>query len=166
MNTLTATTDVQGAAFQWFLNGDPISGEIGSTLEIVIAPGTTGTQNYSVVITAGLCTGTDSVDISLYDIANCIISEGLSPNGSPGFNDFLDLEFLADRTGVSQIQIFNRLGRLVFQQNNYINEWRGQSDDGNDLPSGTYYYVIDFAGDDPLYGRQSTGWIYLNQEAK
>lgn len=165
-NTLTATTNVEGATFQWFLNGSPISGETSSTLEFMVAAGTNGTQTYSVEITAGLCTGSDSVDVSLYDIANCIISEGLSPNGSPGFNDSLDLEFLADRTGVSQVQIFNRLGRLVFQQSNYINEWRGQSDDGNDLPSGTYYYVIDFAGDDPLYGRQATGWIYLNQEAK
>ncbi|MFC7356330.1 gliding motility-associated C-terminal domain-containing protein [Jejudonia soesokkakensis] len=166
LNTLTATTDVQGATFQWFLNGDPIPGETSSTLEFMVPAGTNGTQTYSVEITAGLCTGSDAVDVSLYDIANCIISEGLSPNGSPGFNDSLDLEFLADRTGISQVQIFNRLGRLVFQQSNYINEWRGQSDDGNDLPSGTYYYVIDFAGDDPLYGRQATGWIYLNQEAK
>ena len=37
--------------------------------------------------------------------------------------------------------------------------------DGNDLPTGTYFYVIDFASEDPLYGMQASGWIYLNQEA-
>ena len=163
-HTLTTTTSQEGGTYQWFLNGTAIPGETGSSLEFTILPDTMGTQTYSVVITVGGCSGTDSVDVRLYPISNCVISQGLSPNGD-GYNDTLDLTFLNDRTGIKKLQIFNRLGTLVFDQNNYINEWAGKTNDGNDLPTGTYFYVIDLNGNDAVYGEQHTGWIYLNQKA-
>ncbi len=162
--TLTAITVEEDAAYQWYLNGTLLTGETDSTLNFMIEPGTMGVQTYSVVISVGGCSGTDSVDVSLYAVGNCIISEGISPNGD-GYNDSLDLTFLNDRTGINKLQIFNRLGTLVFEQNNYINQWHGQTNDGNDLPTGTYFYVIDLAGNDAVYGSQATGWIYLNQKA-
>lgn len=164
LQVLTATTDEEDATFQWFLNGDIIAGETNNTLEFSLETGTFGTQTFEVVISVGGCSGTDSVDVTLYEVGNCIISEGLSPNGD-GFNDTLDLTFLKDRSGINKLQIFNRLGTMVFEQNNYTNEWRGQNNDGEDLPTGTYFYVIDLAGNDAVYGSQATGWIYLNQEA-
>lgn len=162
--TITASTTEEGVTYQWFLNGNLITGETNSNLEISLEPGLIGVQTYSVVITLGSCSATDAVDVSSYDVGNCVISEGISPNGD-GFNDSLDLTFLNDRTGVNKLQIFNRLGTLVFEKNNYINEWFGQTNDGNDLPTGTYFYVIDLAGNDAVYGSQATGWIYLNQKA-
>ncbi|MDN3722911.1 gliding motility-associated C-terminal domain-containing protein [Aequorivita sp. SDUM287046] len=161
---LTATTIEEGATYQWFLNGTILNGETDSTLNFMIQPGTMGTQTYTVVIAIGGCSGTDSVDINLYAVGNCVISEGLSPNGD-GFNDTLDLSFLHDRTGINKLQIFNRLGTQVYEANNYTNQWSGQTSDGNELPTGTYFYVIDLAGNDTVYGAQATGWIYLNQKA-
>ncbi len=163
--TLTATTSEDGITFQWLLNDELIEGETSATIDIVLDPETGGLQTYTVIITKGDCTGTDDINISLYPIGNCIISQGLSPNGSPGYNDTLDLTFLNDRTGIAKLQIFNRLGVIVFEQVNYTNQWRGQDKSGNDLPTGTYFYVIDLNGNDVLYGTQATGWIYLNQEA-
>lgn len=163
-HTITATISEEDATYQWFLNGTEISGETNSTLDISINPGTMGSQTYSVVVTASGCTGTDAVDVRLYSIGNCVISQGISPNGD-GYNDALDLSFLNDRTGIKKLQIFNRLGTLVYEKVNYINEWEGQTKDGNDLPTGTYFYVIDLNGNDAVYGEQHTGWIYLNQEA-
>lgn len=161
---LTATTDVGNATYKWYLNGTLLEGETNNTLNVLIAPGTMGTQTYSVLVSNGECIGEDSLDISLYPVGNCVISEGISPNGD-GFNDFLDLTFLNDRTGIRNLQIFNRLGTLIFEQNNYTNQWKGQTNDGNELPTGTYFYVIDLAGNDAVYGEQATGWIYLNQKA-
>jgi gliding motility-associated-like protein len=164
--TLTAVTSETDVTFEWLLNGETIVGETSNTLEVMLEEGVMGTQTYTVIITKGECTGTDDLNIDTYDVGNCVISQGISPNGSPGFNDELDLEFLSDRAGgILQVQIFNRLGVLVYQRNNYINEWVGQSDDGNELPSGTYFYVIDLASEDPIYGMQATGWIYLNRDA-
>ncbi len=162
--TITANTAEEGVTYQWFLNGSPLAGETNSTLDFSVESGTLGAQTYSVVISLGGCTGTDSVDVSLYAVGNCVISEGISPNGD-GYNDSLDLTFLNDRTGINKLQLFNRLGTLVFEQNNYIKEWSGQTNDGENLPTGTYFYVIDLAGNDAVYGSQATGWIYLNQKA-
>ncbi|SRX73207.1 gliding motility-associated C-terminal domain-containing protein [Aequorivita antarctica] len=162
--TLTATTVEEGATYQWYLNGTLLTGETDSTLNFMVTPGTMGVQTYTVLISVGGCSATDSVDVSLYAVGNCVISEGLSPNGD-GYNDNLDLTFLSDRSGSLKLQVFNRLGTLVFEQNNYINQWYGQDKNGNELPTGTYFYAIDIAGNDAVYGSQATGWIYLNQKA-
>ncbi len=163
-HTLTATTSEEGVTYQWFLNGNAISGESNSTLDISLEVGSMGAQTYTVVISTGNCTGEDSVDITLYPVGNCVISQGISPNGD-GFNDALDLTFLNDRTGIKKLQIFNRYGTQVYEQINYTNQWVGQTKDGKELPTGTYFYVIDLAGNDGVYGQQATGWIYLNQKA-
>lgn len=162
--TITATTSEEGVTFTWLLNGDVIAGETNSTLDISLEAGLMGTQTYTVIISTGACTGEDSVDVTLYPVGNCVISEGISPNGD-GFNDTLDLTFLNDRTGVKKLQIFNRYGAIVFEQVNYTNQWKGQQSNGDDLPTGTYFYVLDLAGNDSVYGQQATGWIYLNQKA-
>jgi len=162
--TLTATTSEEGITYQWYLNGDAIAGETSSTITFVVSEDFSGIQNYSVTITKGSCTGTDDVDIELYNVSNCVISQGISPDATPGFNDYLDLEFLSDRVGgITNLQIFNRYGTIVFNKGNYVNEWNGQDKNGNDLPTGTYYYVIDFNGVDDVYGPQTSGWIYLNR---
>lgn len=161
---LRAHTDEQGVTFQWFLNGNIIPGATNDTYEVSIDAGIRDTQVYSVEISSGACIGTDSVDVRLYPVGNCVISQGLSPNGD-GYNDTLDLTFLNDRTGIKKLQIFNRYGTLVFEKNNYVNQWSGQANDGKELPTGTYFYVIDLDGNDPVYGHQTTGWIYLNRKA-
>ncbi len=163
-HTLTATTSEENVSYQWFLNGNVIEGATNSTLEISLEAGLMGAQTYMVVINSGGCTGEASVDITLYPVGNCVISQGISPNND-GYNDFLDLTFLNDRTGVKKLQIFNRYGTQVYEQINYTNQWKGQTTDGKELPTGTYFYVIDLAGNDAVYGQQATGWIYLNQKA-
>jgi len=164
--TITANTNEEGVTFQWYLNGELITGETNSTLVLVVSENSSDIENYSVVINKGDCTGTDDVNIELYNVSNCVITQGISPDATPGFNDYLDLEFLSDRTGgITNLQIFNRYGTIVFNKNNYINEWKGQDKNGNKLPTGTYYYVIEFASTDDVYGPQTSGWIYLNRNA-
>ncbi|GGG15821.1 hypothetical protein GCM10011344_15510 [Dokdonia pacifica] len=163
-NTLTAVSEDPNVTYEWFLNGDLITGETSSTLDFVVPETAVGTQEYSVVITSALgCTSSDTVEVSLFDVGNCVISEGISPDDTPGFNDTLDLEFLAARSGIDVLQIYNRLGTLVYEQTDYVNQWRGQTDNGNDLPTGTYFYVLNLETEDSVYGRQATGWIYINR---
>ena len=57
-------------------------------------------------------------------------------------------------------------GTIVYNQENYINQWSGQDNNDNKLPTGTYYYVIDLASVDDVYGSQTSGWIYLNRSSK
>ncbi|TNE75522.1 MAG: gliding motility-associated C-terminal domain-containing protein, partial [Bacteroidetes bacterium] len=48
-----------------------------------------------------------------------------------------------------KVQISNRWGQVVFETTNYNNEWDGTSN-GQQLPDGTYFYVIS-CDDDRLY---------------
>lgn len=164
-NTISATTSETGVTYEWFADGVSVQGETNNTLVVSLPENATTTQ-YSVVITnAEGCTGTDSTTISLYtDNANCVITQGISPNGD-GMNDELDLSFLANRTGIDKLQIYNRLGALVYEFDNYSNQWFGQTDDGEELPTGTYFYVLTLRNVDSGFETQTpTGWIYINRD--
>ena len=165
VQTLTANTSETDVIYQWYLNGDVIVGATESILEISVPSNTVGEQIYSVTISVGDCSGSDDVSVVLYDVGKCTISQGLSPNGD-GMNDCLDLEFIRDRTGAFSVEIFNRYGMSVFSQDNYVNEFCGIDQDGNELTTGTYFYVMKFATPDAVYGDLKTGWVYINKEVK
>jgi gliding motility-associated-like protein len=61
--------------------------------------------------------------------------------------------------GVDQIEIFNRYGQEVYSKSNYMAEWHGQADNGNELPTGTYFYMMRLRT-----GESRTGWVYVNRE--
>ncbi|PKA82784.1 gliding motility-associated-like protein [Ulvibacter sp. MAR_2010_11] len=164
VRTISAATEETDVTYQWLVNGDTLPDETGSSIDISFASNTTGSQTVTVIISSGNCTGEDSVDISLYNIGQCLISEGLSPNGD-GMNDCLDLEFISDRSGSFSLEVFNRYGASVFNQSDYLNQWCGQDKDAADLPTGTYFYVIKFSNPDVEFGDLKTGWIYLNRES-
>ncbi len=65
-----------------------------------------------------------------------------TPNGD-GINDYLRFDLLELIPG-SHLQIYNRWGKLIYEDDNYFNDW-----DGDDHESGTYYYVLDI--NDPAY---------------
>jgi gliding motility-associated-like protein len=84
-----------------------------------------------------------------------IIPRGISPN-----NDQLNDTFDLTGFGVQDIIIFNRYGTKVFSYSgNYTNQWKGQSDGGDELPDGTYFYSIHLTD-----GLNRTGWVYINRE--
>ena len=87
-------------------------------------------------------------------VITCEIPKGVSPNGD-GLNDTWNLSGF----NVKNVEIFNRYGVKVYSKANYTEEWHGQSDNGNELPDGTYYYVVEF-NDNPV----KTGWVYINRE--
>ncbi|MBW4362757.1 gliding motility-associated C-terminal domain-containing protein, partial [Flavobacterium taihuense] len=84
----------------------------------------------------------------------CDIQKGISPDGN-GSNDYFDLRLM----DVKKLEIFNRYGLQVYSQSHYTNQWNGQTNNGEALPSATYYYVIEFNN-----GKSKTGWIYLIRE--
>jgi gliding motility-associated-like protein len=106
-----------------------------------------------VNITNGLCSRTLAVSIDA-TVITCEIPKGVSPNGD-GLNDTWNLSGF----NVKNVEIFNRYGVKVYSKANYTEEWHGQSDNGNELPDGTYYYVVEF-NDNPV----KTGWVYINRE--
>ncbi len=145
--TLTAVqNNASNSLYAWF---DPAGAQIGTDDSVVItAPGA-----YELVITQNGCSATESINV-LSVTCGGLIQRGISPNND-GKNDYFDLQAF----DVKQLQIFNRYGVNVYSKANYQNEWIGQSDSGDELPDGTYFYVIDF-GD----SKSKTGWIYTIRE--
>ena len=103
-----------------------------------------------MIITQEGCNKEESITVLA---PTCGIQKGISANND-GFNDNFDLQGY----NVKQLKIFNRYGTVVYTKSSYENEWYGQSDNGDELPDGTYYYVIDF---EDL--KTKTGWIYINR---
>lgn len=136
--------EVSNAAFTWYNVTNEI---ISNTASVII----TKKGEYKVtVVTENGCEKTQSIDVpSVY----CKIPKGISPNDD-ALNDFFDLSNL----NVSELKIFNRYGTEVYAKTNYKKEWNGKTDNGNELPDGTYYYVINFDT-----GKLKTGWVYINK---
>jgi gliding motility-associated-like protein len=162
---ITANSSDAGVTYQWFENGTLLPDQSENTLVITLSQNGSSTQQYSVVVTnSDGCMGTAVVNVSLYtDNENCVISQGISPNGD-GLNDVLDLSFLNNRAGINSFQVFNRNGTTVDEFVNYSNQWGGQPTDGEELPTGTYYYVLGLNAEDPVFGSSYTGWVYINRE--
>lgn len=170
--TLTAelmNADASEATFKWFKNGTEMSGETSSTITVTYDNDGVYSDEYSVEISIQTCTAmsntvTTNVEISPYENAGCKITEGLSPDETPGENDKLDLAFLNDRTGIASLEVFDRNGRSVFTLKDYVDEFNGQNDDGDKLVGGTYFYVIKLKKEDPIFGNEKKGWIYIKRK--
>jgi gliding motility-associated-like protein len=67
-------------------------------------------------------------------------------------------EFQTYPIGCSKFRNLHRYGLKVYSMPNY-KKWKGQTNKGEELPSATYYYVIEFNN-----GQTKTGWIYLIRE--
>lgn len=106
--------------------------------------------DYSLTVTnAAGCTATSGLNVP---VTMCQIPKGVSVNGD-GANDTWNLGGFGDGL---KVKIFNRYGMVVFEMNDYVNQWHGQCKDGSLLPSATYYYYIQDA-----VGEEKTGWVYL-----
>ncbi len=145
----SADFDLETATFVWKFENVVVNGQSGPSIIV------TQTGNYTCEITYQGCS--TEKPISVTTVA-CTIQKGISPkgtNGGDGKNDYFDLE----GQNVTKLEIFNRYGMIVYSKSNYSKEWYGQSNSGDELPDGTYFYVIERNGE-----KSKTGWIYINHE--
>ncbi|HZY79370.1 MAG TPA: gliding motility-associated C-terminal domain-containing protein [Cyclobacteriaceae bacterium] len=118
------------------------------------------TVTISVCDAVGACTQqTFEIDV----VGDVKIYDAISP-GSDGKNDvfFIENIDILEKTRVNHVSIYNRWGDLVWEGNNYNNTsvvFKGKSKNDGDLPSGTYFYKIQFNGE----GKPRTGAITLKR---
>jgi gliding motility-associated-like protein len=93
-------------------------------------------------VTNGPCINKDSVTISVAPIK---IPEGFSPNGD-GTNDYFEIWGLDTDNQDVELSVVNSAGTEVFHSTNKNSQqwslWDGKTSGGNDLPEGTYYYIL------------------------
>jgi gliding motility-associated-like protein len=107
--------------------------------------------------------GLDNVVLETTVVPDIEVYNGISPN-----NDFKNDSFeilnidLSPDTQNNIVSIYNRWGDLVFEAKNYdntTNAFKGINSNGDRLPSGIYFYKIEFAS-----ARESiTGYLTLKQ---
>lgn len=107
--------------------------------------------NYSVTVIAYDTNnqGIDTVNFSYTIVAStepCQISvyNGFTPNGD-GKNDNWQIDNI-DNFPDNKVYIYNRWGTKIWETTNYnnlTNYWSGETDKGNKVPSGTYFYIIE-----------------------
>ncbi|MDQ3112007.1 MAG: gliding motility-associated C-terminal domain-containing protein [Bacteroidota bacterium] len=123
------------------------------------------TTTYTLVATDQLsgCFAMDFTIVNIDASSNCAGTDavtfytGITPNGD-GHNDNWVIDGI-DSLANTSVEIFNRWGKSIWRATDYDNlnsVWRGTDRNGNQLPDGTYYYVITF-GD-----FSKTGWIELS----
>lgn len=98
--------------------------------------------------------GTAKIYIDVLDCEEIFIPEGFSPNGD-GVNDRFVIKG-AERYDI-KLQIFNRWGNLIYEDEHYLNTWDGIATVGiligAGVPDGTYYYIVDLRnGQKPRVG--------------
>ncbi len=125
--------------------------QIGTEYKIQV----TDADTYSLTVTPrdnNECSLSTTVPV---ENTTCDIPRGISPNND-GKNDSFDLSTL----DVRNLSIFNRYGQEVYHHGNgYTDQWSGQSNGGDELPTGTYFYMIERNN-----GENKTGWVYINLE--
>ncbi len=75
-----------------------------------------------------------NIDNQVYNLE---IPNVFTPNGD-GYNDFFVIKNL-DKYSENSLLVADRNGKIVYDKNNYQNDWGGQN-----LPDGTYYYIVSY----------------------
>ena len=133
--------------------------------------------NLTVDYTSTLFAGDENLTLEVCDLAkNCtrkdfvirvvgevVVYNAISPNGD-GLNEALFLEYVdvLEEAKNNRVRIFNRWGDVVYDAENYNNNtiaFKGIGTNGDALPSGTYFYRIDFKSGIPY----KTGFISLRK---
>jgi gliding motility-associated-like protein len=145
------------ASYNWEIDGQNVSSNRIFNISAYLNS-TTVIEPFPIVFDIEVTTsnGCSKVKMIAIDGVFCGIQKGISVNDD-NLNDSFDLSLL----GVKQLKVFNRYGMEVYHKSNYSNEWKGQSNKGEKLPSGVYFYVIDFNDSE---NPSKTGWIYINRK--
>lgn len=107
------------------------------------------TTTYELLVTDFYgCQDTDEVVVVVNEDYKIVPSNVLTPDGN-GQNDAWTIGNI-ETFGEANVTVFDRWGKVVFQEEGYDNDWYG-TDGADILPDGTYYYVITFAQSDQTY---------------
>jgi len=151
---LNNTFDINTANFDWLTSNQQSVGNDSNTFNVTqYLNSTTIVEELPITFSVTVTPANGCPRNEPYEVQKivCTIQKGISVNND-GANEFFDLSSL----NVNILNIYNRYGTKVYSKGQYKNEWIGQSNNGDILPDGTYFYEIEFNNGDAA----KTGWIY------
>lgn len=145
-----------GVIYEW--NTDPTLSD-SSIANPWASPDSTTT--YPVLITnSDGCSFLDSVTVTVVTDGDCnfYVYNAFSPNGD-GANETWQIKGI-ESYPENKVTIYNRWGDQLIEFQNYDNlgvVWDGSAATEAALPTGTYFYVIELAGEEQVFN----GWVFL-----
>jgi len=147
-----ATLWAAGAANYWWTDSSTLN--IGHGDSVIARPFETRTYYISGTDSNG-CDDIDSVLVTVVDPPLVRIPNLITPNGD-NENDFWDLTELAE-LDMFDVRISDRQGKLVFNTQNYQNNWNAVDNQNTDLPPGIYFYYMK----NRINGEEFRGYIQV-----
>ena len=108
---------------------------------------------YTLYVVSAYC-NTATADVTIKVQPKLVIPNTFTPNGD-GVNDLWLIDGL-NYYSSSLVQVFNRYGTKVYESRGYMSPWNGKYN-GENLPTGTYYYVINLNNGQPGL----SGWVLI-----
>lgn len=121
--------------------------------------GAPGVYMVTLIVSNACGSDTTSMLLDIGDPTKAGLFNAFSPNGD-GHNDTWNVPVL-DYYGENTVTIVNRWGNEVWKGSNYDNNnvvWNGQNLEGQNLPDGTYYYIITYGKEQEL-----RGWVFIKR---
>jgi gliding motility-associated-like protein len=149
-NTFSFSGTATGGDYVWESPTDP-SSLVQGTLDQTVTPPSSEQPpvlltTYTLVVTStqnANCTTKASTVVTV--VQPIVIPNTFSPNGD-GINDVWDIRNI-EAFPNAEVSIFNRYGQFVYKSGDgYRTKWHGTDTGGNDLPVGTYFYIIKTSG--------------------
>jgi gliding motility-associated-like protein len=135
--------------------------------------------NYRIEYKVETATCPKKFEIEMNVLSDCllkvcgdlVIHNAISPNDD-GLNDIFTIDNLQDFSCYTsnKVEIYNRWGILVYETNNYdnnnnsfkgISEGRTTINKFDKLPSGTYFYILQYIFEGKSYKKD--GYLYLSR---
>lgn len=107
---------------------------------------------FSVTVSTSQCAVTQTFEIQSQLVSECDLKffNAFSPNDD-GMNDGWEIENIESGDyDDNKVEIYNRWGQLIWDGTHYDNKnvvWKGRSNNNNELPDATYFYIATINGD-------------------
>ncbi|MFP5436341.1 MAG: gliding motility-associated C-terminal domain-containing protein [Bacteroidia bacterium] len=152
--TSQSNYDMSTLDYQWKTTGGSVISNLGPDFDVTQYASNFNINVYPIRLSLTITTPQGCTETFSFEAPGtaCDIPKGISPNG-----DTSNEEFDLSGMNVQHLTIFNRYGLEVYHRANYVKEWHGQTDKGDELPTGTYFYVVKTATEN------KTGWVYINR---
>lgn len=140
---------------EWTLGlvSTPEAGELADLgnglFEFTFPAGYFGIQSFEYALCNEFCPDQCDTTTVLLNISEPIdtitdIPNGITPNGD-GMNDAFIIPEIKKNPELypdNELLVYNRWGDVVYKSKPYNNDWQGNNNSGNELPQGTYYYLL------------------------
>ncbi len=149
-----ADFDINQASYSWLQGNTVVGTDETFNVDEYLAQNPSLNLPLTFTLSVGLNGCNSEASFTVENNPCLIIPRGISPNGD-NQNDTFDLRGMRVRSVI----IFNRHGLEVYKfTGNYTNQWQGQTNKGESLPDGTYFYSVE-----TVDGITKTGWVYINR---